>query len=102
MQGKRTGIRGYLRSRGGSDESAGGRREMTTHSKGKYVAYRSGRNAPTQREIAARARVAQLCKECCDAPFADGCEVRYSLADYNCEVAESSRTQRGGEGAVSV
>jgi hypothetical protein len=75
---------------------------MTTHSKGTYVAYRSGRNAPTQREIAARARVAQLCKEFCDSPFADGCEVRYSLADYNREIAESRRTQRGADGAVSV
>ena len=32
---------------------------MVTHSKGKYVAYRSRINAPTKKERAARARVAE-------------------------------------------
>jgi hypothetical protein len=100
MREKRVGTHGYLRSRGGSDESAG-RREMTMHSKGKYVAFRSGRDAPTRREIVARARIARLCKEYCDSPFADGCEVRYSLADYNREVTDR-RPQLGADGVVSV
>jgi hypothetical protein len=45
---------------------------MTTHSKGKYIAYRSGRNNPTKRELAARKRVAEELKVFCEDPFPNG------------------------------
>ena len=62
---------------------------MTTHSKGNYVAYRTGRNAPTERERVARARVAKACEEFCNSPHGAGCQIVYSLEDYNREVHQA-------------
>lgn len=62
---------------------------MTTHSKGNYVAYRTGRNALTERERVARARVARACEEFCNSPHGTGCQIVYSLEDYNREVRQA-------------
>lgn len=48
---------------------------MTTHSKGSYVAYRSKRNAPTRRELAAKLRIAAELKQFCDEPFPNGAKI---------------------------
>ena len=48
---------------------------MATHSKGSYVAYRSGRNALTSRELAARKRIAEECEKFCNEPFPNGAEI---------------------------
>ena len=62
---------------------------MTTHSKGSYVAFRSGRNAPSKRELVARQRVAEACREYCNEPFPEKGELlRYTLDDYNRETLE--------------
>ena len=63
---------------------------MVTHSQGSYKAFRSGRNAPTHKEMIHRARVAEACRDFCNEPFGTGCEVTYTLADYNREIRESS------------
>jgi len=42
---------------------------MTTHSKGKYVAFRSKRDALTRKQIAARMRIAAELKAYCMEPF---------------------------------
>ena len=46
---------------------------MTTHSKGSYVAYRSGRNAPTHRQ---KMWIARQLKQFCEEPFPNGAEIR--------------------------
>ena len=50
---------------------------MATHSKGKYVAYRSRRNAPTPKEIVGRERVriAEELAKFCDEPFPNGATI---------------------------
>lgn len=50
---------------------------MATHSKGKYIAFRSHRNAPTKREIVARERVriADELARFCDEPFPNGATI---------------------------
>jgi hypothetical protein len=42
---------------------------MATHSKGSYVAFRSGRNAPTRKELARRKYLSEEMEKFCDAPF---------------------------------
>lgn len=48
---------------------------MSTHSKGKYVAFRSKRNAPTPKEIAGRKRIAEELQRFCEEPFPNGATI---------------------------
>ena len=50
---------------------------MTTHSKGSYVAHRTGRFKLTPQEIAARTRIAKACKEYCEGDFPNGAVIHF-------------------------
>ena len=51
---------------------------MTTHSQGSYVAFRSERNAPTQKEIAARRRLAAEFKKYSEDDFPNGAKILFN------------------------
>jgi hypothetical protein len=50
---------------------------MVTHSKGSYVAFRTGRYKLTSKEIAFRMRVAEECKKFCEEPFPNGAVISF-------------------------
>jgi hypothetical protein len=66
---------------------------MTTHSKGSYVAFRSGRNAPTRKELARRKYIAEECRKFCDEPFPNGAVVERDKAGNDVFVMDI-RTRR--------
>lgn len=51
---------------------------MTTHSKGKYVVYRSGRNTPTRKEIAARRKLAEGFRKYSEEDFPNGAKILFN------------------------